>query len=492
MNILMYNWCQFDDAQRRGGGVSVYLKNIIPAVLERGDKVVFLSSGHRYSLFSRMPKVNQTGNIFQSKSVKSFELHNSPVKAPAHDAFGSIEQALSSPQLDKIFVDIVKEHKIDEIHFHGIEGISTGVLAALKAQTNVSIKVWLHNYHWICPQIELFSRASDRCVDYAGGKNCVNCLSHIGHMPTLKKYQALGDLLANIGLANKPLGHLIFGLVNHGFQLVKVVLRFFRALLKRKSIESALGWRERSSIQTSMIHKAANSASMFQKWRIDNVALLNEVVDQIYAVSDIVREQYEARGVSKGKIKVTPIGMPDDNFDDSFQVEKASSGKLRIGFLGYAIPSKGLGFLCDAISDLADQCGDKFSLFVVSSLSPTLKRDLSMLSEKIDLAVLEGYERSELGEILSQIDLLVVPSLWWETYNQVTYESVRARTPVLLSDTVGISMLIKNKDFLFRSGDKQDLVKTLLKFINDPSELESFWKHEPELPSFDDHMKMLS
>ena len=194
MNVLIYNWCQFDDAERRGGGVSVYLKNIIPAFVDRGDKVVFLSAGHRYSLLSKKLKLKQTQNIYSSNNVTSFELYNSPVKAPAHDAFGSVEQAMNAPQLDEIFLDLVDQHNIDEVHIHGIEGIATGVLRNLKENTSVSIKVWLHNYHWICPQIELFSRASERCEDYADGANCVTCLSHIGHMPTLKRYQAFKGL----------------------------------------------------------------------------------------------------------------------------------------------------------------------------------------------------------------------------------------------------------------------------------------------------------
>lgn len=492
MNILIYNCYQFDDDARRGGGVSVYIKNIIPAFLDRGDNVVFFSAGHRYSMLSRKPKLRETSNIYQDLGLKSFELINSPIKTPAHDAFGSLDQAMDTPALDEIFLDVIKTHQIDEVHFHGIEGIATSVISALKDRGDVVVKVWLHNYHWVCPQIELFRAGTTRCTDYVDGKRCVNCLSHIGNMKSLKNYQALGDLIERFGASGKPSGTLIFGLTFNAYQTFRVISGFIRSLFTKTQTPPNLEWRKRRSQQTDDIFSYRDRAEIFKKWRARNTQLLNEYVDQIYAVSDIVRNQYEERGVEAGKIAVTPIGMPDENFDESFRQAKKPSDKLRIGFLGYAIPSKGLELLSGAISDIAIKYPDKCSFFVVSTLSAMHKRDLAVLGEKVELSILEGYERSEMGDILSEIDLVVVPSICWETYNQVSYESIRAHTPVLLSDTVGISMLIKSDDFIFKSGDQSDLTEKLLKFIKDPAVLESFWENEPELPSFNDHVQMLN
>jgi len=491
MNILIYNCYQFDNPNRFGGGVSVYIKNIIPAFLDRGDKVKFCSAGHRYSLFSRKMKFKKTSNVYESRGVETFELHNSPLKTPAHDAFGSLEQALVTPKLENMFLDFVAENSIDEVHFHGIEGICTSVVRTLQARGNVTVKVWLHNYHWVCPQIELFRGGTTRCVDYAGGRRCVNCLSHIGNMGTLKNYQAVGDFIEKMGLSGKPGGDFIFGLIFNAYRTVGVFSEFIRSWFEKNKVTPKMGWRERRAKQTDEINRHRDRASIYVKWRTENAALLNQFVDQIYAVSNIVRDQYEARGVEQGKIKVTPIGMPDEIFDDSFRQPKKPSKKMRIGFLGYAIPSKGLDLLSDAISDIASEYSDKCSFFIVSTLSPRHKRDLAVLSEKVDVTVLEGYQRSEMGDILSELDLVVVPSVCWETYNQVAYESIKAHTPVLLSDTVGISMLLKDDKFIFKSSDKKDLTEKLLAFINSPSVLQSFWENEPELPSFDDHVQML-
>jgi len=476
MNILIYNGYQFDDKNRLGGGVSVYIKNIIPAFLDRGDSVVFCGSGRRYSLLSRKLTLKKTKNIYENRGVHTFELHNSPIKMPAHDAFGSLEQALNTPKLDDVFLELVAAHNIDEVHFHGIEGISTSVVSALKARSNVSVKVWLHNYHWVCPQIELFRGGTTRCVDYVDGRRCVNCLSHIGNMATLKNYQALGDFIERLGASGKPLGDFIFGLIFNAYRTVGVVSEFVRSWFKKNEVTPQSEWRERRAMQTDEINRYRDRSAIYVKWRTQNVALLNQSVDQMYAVSNIVRDQYESRGVEAGRIKVTPIGMPDEIFDDSFKQPKKPSTKLRIGFLGYAIPSKGLDLLSDAISDIAAEHSDMCSFFIVSTLSPRHKRDLAVLGEKIDVSVLEGYQYSEIGDILSELDMVVVPSVCWETYNQVAYESIKARTD----------------KFIFKSGDKDDLTQKLLAFINSRSALESFWDNEPELPNFDDHVQMLN
>ena len=105
MKILIYNWVQFDNPHLAGGGVTVYLQNVIEELLRRdGVEVYFLSSGHRYGLIDRRPKIRPTPNAMNHPRLKTFTLWNSPVKAPAHDAFSAIDTWRN----DKVTVKLIE------------------------------------------------------------------------------------------------------------------------------------------------------------------------------------------------------------------------------------------------------------------------------------------------------------------------------------------------------------------------------------------------
>jgi cellulose synthase/poly-beta-1,6-N-acetylglucosamine synthase-like glycosyltransferase len=61
MKILFYNWVQFEDPEKRGGGVSIYQKNLIEKLsLDRTKDIYFLSSGIAYNFFKQKTYCRRT------------------------------------------------------------------------------------------------------------------------------------------------------------------------------------------------------------------------------------------------------------------------------------------------------------------------------------------------------------------------------------------------------------------------------------------------
>ncbi len=61
--ILIYNWIAFDEKENKGGGVTVYTRNLISHLSERGDwEVCFLSSGRAYDPSRRGTFIESVGN----------------------------------------------------------------------------------------------------------------------------------------------------------------------------------------------------------------------------------------------------------------------------------------------------------------------------------------------------------------------------------------------------------------------------------------------
>lgn len=209
MRILFYNWVQFDDWKLRGGGVSVYLKNIISDLINRPNiEITFLSSGQHYSIFNRnQPFIEETKNIYSNNGVRSFRIVNSEVKAPAHDMFFDLDIALRSESTKNIFRKFLEKYgPFDVIHFNNVEGISMNVFELKSEFENTKFILTAHNYHILCPQIELYYNGKEICKDFCSGNKCVTCIGSHDKLNTLKKYQALGSFIEKRKLEGKPLG----------------------------------------------------------------------------------------------------------------------------------------------------------------------------------------------------------------------------------------------------------------------------------------------
>ena len=135
IKVLYYNWVDFEDGEQRGGGVSVYQRNLINAALRRGDDVWFLSSGTRHSPFSRRPFVRE---VVGKVGVRKFELVNSPILAPGQFAFG--QEVAGAPAMEAVFTDFLRRHgPFDVVHFNNLEGAPVSFLRLARSAASAAV-----------------------------------------------------------------------------------------------------------------------------------------------------------------------------------------------------------------------------------------------------------------------------------------------------------------------------------------------------------------
>lgn len=151
---------------------------------------------------------------------------------------------------------------------------------------------------------------------------------------------------------------------------------------------------------------------------------------------------------------------------------------LHIGFIGNSTPYKGLPLLISMLKDIG-------------------------MSESWDLSVWGGgvgkhpslpiyykgkFGTSTIADVYEAMDVLIVPSIWKETFSLVTLEALSYGVPVIVSDNVGAQDIVKlyNPKFVYHSGDElKSLIceilsdKNLLAEFNDKL-LSSKWKYSME------------
>jgi glycosyltransferase involved in cell wall biosynthesis len=491
--VLFYNWEPAFAANRRGGGVSVYQDNCISRFLNRGWQVHSLSAGIAYDLTRSDPYITRAAN--GNNSHVSFVLSNSPVVAPSlYSHF--INQVTSGESSDRAVANaIISFVRIngpyDVFHFNNLEGLPAAVLPILRQEFhNTRFVFFVHNYYLMCPQVNLWKNDSRNCDGKEDGQACCSCLGK--------------DALANFNVrasnvaSDAAMSAVIFG------KQTRPQSSFVRRVI-RKSLRLG-GTREflsylRRRIGSPLPFEAQNDLrrddlpAYFRNRERNLVKIMNENFDVVLCDSERVRVISVTAGISASKCKTSYPGTLV--YRKPIPIHKPSNAtSLKLAFLGLAIvKNKGLDFLIGALEQCPDALLSKLHVVLAAKwiYQKTGNRDrLSALSNRLSgLTVKDGYSHGELGELLADVDLGVVPNLWEDCYPQVAVEFVCNGIPIIISNLGGAKEISSNPDFEFDVGTHTGLIKLIDKFANDKQKLLSFWNKEPAIFSMDAHIDEL-
>lgn len=185
-------------------------------------------------------------------------------------------------------------------------------------------------------------------------------------------------------------------------------------------------------------------------------------------------------GVPANRLRVVPNGIRLDRFRDPEVVrrrrEREAARDLRLGFLGTVIPSKGLHVLLDALGDVKGAPGE-VSLQVHGPVAPfdpegRYARAIRARAERDPRIRLQGpYEPGEVARILAGLDVVVVPSLWPETFGLTLHEAAASGACLVASRLGALAEAIEDggSGLLVPPGDPRALGEVLEQLRRDPS-----------------------
>ncbi len=206
--------------------------------------------------------------------------------------------------------------------------------------------------------------------------------------------------------------------------------------------------------------------------------------DAVHAVSSFVAQKFESMGVPAMKLRTLTIGTRLTQIAADSHITPAPlplsgdgsrpSRPIRLAFLGYHNFYKGLHVLCAALELLPTEIRAHFDLAVhakdVAPISPTLRR-LSLSMARV--VVEEGYQLEDLPILLRQVDLGIVPSVWWDNGPQTVLEFLACGVPVLASNVGGIPDFISHDQngVLVPGNDPRAIADQLTSLVHDPMQL---------------------
>lgn len=162
-----------------------------------------------------------------------------------------------------------------------------------------------------------------------------------------------------------------------------------------------------------------------------------------------------------------PYGIPYTQ--SSVQPAKAPY-TIRFGYLGSVKPHKGVHLLIDAFNSLE---GNKSTLHIHGNITSDKSNYQELIQQfpKKRIFFYGPYDNQNVGSILKDIDVLVVPSIWRETGPMVILEAFAAGKPVIAPMLGGMGELIRDGEngFLFEHGSVSALKKVLRFVLENPS-----------------------
>ena len=216
-------------------------------------------------------------------------------------------------------------------------------------------------------------------------------------------------------------------------------------------------------------------------------------VDLFIAPSNHLRNRFIKFGVPPEKIVYSDNGMDISLFKDT---EKTASDKIRFGFIGTLIPSKGAHVLIKAFNKIREGK----AVLKIYGKSPVnngifdyYHRINRMARNNKNIKFMGTYDNKDVAKIFKKIDILIFPSLWQENAPLVLREAILTKTPVIASDIGGAPDIIRHgkNGFLFKAGDEEQLSKFMQDIIKNPSYIDDFKKYHVNIKNIDDNAREL-
>jgi glycosyltransferase involved in cell wall biosynthesis len=192
-------------------------------------------------------------------------------------------------------------------------------------------------------------------------------------------------------------------------------------------------------------------------------------VDMIISPSRFLRDLFIEAGVTAEQIVFCRQGRDFPNLTPEL-LKKTRDTHLRVGYMGQIAPHKGVHTLFEAIRQLPDAALEVKAYGDSTPFPDYSHRLRQMIRQDSRLSLAGVYERTEVSRVLQGLDVVVVPSVWYENSPNTILEAFAHRTPVIVSDLGGMAELVDDEvnGLRFAPGDASSLAKKLRQLIDEP------------------------
>lgn len=336
-----------------------------------------------------------------------------------------------NPEVARFLADDLRARRPDILHVTSCERLSASVINVAK-DAGVPVVLSLTDFWFLCPRLTLMRTDGENCSGETTGWECTTCMA--GHARALKWPRAL--------LPDAVVEPLVYGLTDVPW------------VARQRGIRGQIG--------------DVNARKRFLRAAFART-------DARFTASAFVRDRLAASGFD-APVTVRPYGH-DISWLDSAQPKVPSSSRLRIGFIGQIVLHKGVHVLIDALRRLPQHVRTRIDVRIYGDpdQAPEYVAELTRMMGDPPLASLMGvYSHDDTGRVFSTLDVLVVPSLWFD-FPLIIHEALASGTPVVATHLGAMAEAITHgvNGLLFERGNAQELADHLRTLVENPTLLDT-------------------
>jgi len=355
----------------------------------------------------------------------------------------ALDESYSQPRAEAPFRRALEALRPDVVHFQHLIHSTVGLVEVARS-AGLSTVVHTHDFWALCSRVQMIRPDGVRCASNMGS-GCYLCVKEKGlrHVERAKKLDGAPG-------ATRLLARLVSLTGDKGRQRSKD----YRAVRAREEVVPA----------------AFASA------------------DLVISPSRFLRDMLLASGrFDPHRFLYSDNGMRTDHVQ-ALEKSPARGGRVRFGFVGSLVWYKGGEVLVRAMHRLA---GLDAVLYVWGAFEPEKDphhRQLAELATAGNVEFRGRFDNSRLAEVYADLDVLVVPSIWYENAPVTIREAFLTRTPVVTSGIGGMAESVRDgiDGLHFAVGDDADLARTLKRFLDEPNLLASLSQSFPPVKTIAD------
>jgi glycosyltransferase involved in cell wall biosynthesis len=191
-------------------------------------------------------------------------------------------------------------------------------------------------------------------------------------------------------------------------------------------------------------------------------------LDRVLVPTQLMQNILQNNGLKTKLISYQPYGLdiedivPNDN--------KGTKKELRVGFIGTLFEHKGTHLLIEAVKDLLPDLAIELKIYGNPEDFPEYVSKLYKIAKGDPRIKFCGnFPNQDIGKVLAELDVLVVPSIWYENTPLVIYSAQAASCPVIATNLGGMSEVIHHEvnGILFEKGNIVELANSIRRLYED-------------------------
>jgi glycosyltransferase involved in cell wall biosynthesis len=303
--------------------------------------------------------------------------------------------------------------------------IGAGILK-VASDKNIPVIFTPTDFWWFCPQGRLQLPDDSVCAGPSGVGG--NCLRHFTSIAIGRRSKIAGDLL------------------------YKVPATFWNTLtiVSKTPLVNILPF--------------GNNASALAS-RPSELDHLKCHIHRILAPTELIQSAMLRVGFAPEIIHLLPYGV------DPIERTNKSSDTITVGFIGSISPHKGAHVLLEALSQLPPHIHFKTTIYGDTTYNSKYSAHLHALADASgkDVEFRGKFNEREIGQVLSDLDILVIPSTWAENRPLTLLAALDARVPIIVSDMPGMTCEVTDGEngMVVPAGDPVALAGSLMRLLED-------------------------